>query len=234
MTAIELEKLGCRTFVCPNLRLIDEKGKELNLSEETIKKAKNIAIEYFKKTYHRPPYSSAKHLLPSFIYVASTIDGSKVSQIDIANVFGSSCCTIRKWYNDIMNTVDIKMPMKERKCKNSACPNPEIIKYIANEIDKKGKTLQLNEITIEKAKSLSVRYLESVSNYHRCPIAKQLVPAFIYTASVIENDKRTQMDIYMVSGVAESIISKWHNDILRVLGMNIISSNNRVIAVLER
>jgi hypothetical protein len=47
----DLDKQACRTFVCPNLALIDEKGKELGLRDATIKKAKDMAIEYFTKTY---------------------------------------------------------------------------------------------------------------------------------------------------------------------------------------
>ncbi|MBZ5529590.1 MAG: hypothetical protein LAN71_17045 [Acidobacteriia bacterium] len=49
-----LEEIDCKTFACPSLNLIDEKGKELRLKDVTIKKAKDMAIEYLKKTYHVP------------------------------------------------------------------------------------------------------------------------------------------------------------------------------------
>src|SRR3972149_6869005 len=80
----ELEIQGCRKFVCPNLCLLDEKGKELNLKEETIKRSKNIAIDYFKKTYHNPNYS-AKKVLAAILYIASILEGEKKSQKNIAN-----------------------------------------------------------------------------------------------------------------------------------------------------
>jgi hypothetical protein len=34
---------------CQNLNIIEEKSKELNLSQKTITKAKYLATEYFKK-----------------------------------------------------------------------------------------------------------------------------------------------------------------------------------------
>lgn len=225
MTAKELEILGCKTFVCPNLSIIDEKGKELGLSEKTIKKAKDIAISYFKKTYRRPPYSSAKCLLPSFIYMASIIENERRSQTSIADMFGMSHSTIRKWYVNIIKTLDTMIHEEDK--------DPGMIGTFVEEIDKEGKALQLKEETIEKAKNLAINYFDITPHNRYYPHIKQLLPAFIYTASVIENDRRTQMEVCMVSGVAESLISKWHGDILRVLGMKIISNNMRTIAVLE-
>lgn len=234
MTAKELEMLGCRTFVCPNLSLIDEKGKELGLREETIKKAKDIAISYFKKTYHRPPYSSAKHLLPSFIYIASVVERERRTQTDIADVFGMSHSTIRKWYNGIIDALDIRIPEEEIKSKVSKRIDSDICQEFSNEINREGEELGLKDGTIEKAKDLALRYFEHASFDHYYSYIKQLPPAFIYTASIIENDRRTQMEVYMVSGVAESIISKWYGDILRILNMKLISHNNHMITVLER
>ncbi len=39
----DLEKDACEKFVCPNMSLIDEKGKELQLKDNTIEKAKELA-----------------------------------------------------------------------------------------------------------------------------------------------------------------------------------------------
>lgn len=125
------------------------------------------------------------------------------------------------------------IPDEERKSTKSKYPDIGIIGMFADEIDKEGKSLQLKEETIEKAKNLSIKYSEKASNYRYYPHFKQLSSAFVYMASVIENDRRTQMEVYMVSGVAESFISKWYKDILRVIGMKIISHNMHVITVLE-
>ena len=231
MAAREIEILGCKIFVCPNLSLLDEKGKELGLKERTIKKAKDIAIMYFKKTYHMPHYSSVRCLLPSFIYIASIVEGEKKTQTKVADVFGVSHSTITKWYNGIIYTLGMIIPEEVRKSKISR--RPDMIGMFAYEIEKEGKALQLNEETIEKAKNLVIKYSEKAPNYRYYSHIKQLSPAFVYMASVIENDRRTQIEVSMVSGVAESFISKWYRNILRVLGMKIISNNMHVIAVLE-
>jgi len=105
----DLDKQACRTFVCPNLSLLDEKGKVLKLKETTIKKAKDMAIEYFKKTYREPRYSSAKHLLPAFTYIASIIEDDRKTQWEIENAYGINSVTIRKWYRDISDVLDLKI-----------------------------------------------------------------------------------------------------------------------------
>ena len=104
--AKDLEIRACKEFICPNLGLIEQKGKELYLSDETIKRAKDLAIEYLKKTYHTPHYSHIKYLLPSFLYMASILDHDRRFQDQVAEVFGISTVTIRKWNEDIMNTME--------------------------------------------------------------------------------------------------------------------------------
>lgn len=102
----DLETRAYETFVYPNLDLIDENCKKLNLKEETIKYAKDLAIEYIKKTYHHPPYSHIKFLLPSFVYIATIIKEDRRTQYDIAKAFGLTKTLMRKWYihiKDVMN-----------------------------------------------------------------------------------------------------------------------------------
>ena len=75
----ELEKQACKTFVCPNLSLIDKKGRGLQLNGATIKRAKDLAIEYFKKTYRDHHYSSVNRgSVPR--YVTST-DNNRISEM---------------------------------------------------------------------------------------------------------------------------------------------------------
>jgi|SRR3972149_7124223 len=220
----ELEIQGCRKFVCPNLCLLDEKGKELNLKEETIKRSKNIAIDYFKKTYHNPNYS-AKKVLAAILYIASILEGEKKSQKDIGKKFGVTVVTINKWYHNVMIILDIKKLEEERQFILS---DNELA-----EIDKEGKALSLKDDTINRAKNIANRYFDIVrfSSYDHS--IRQLWPAFIYTASIIENDKRTQLEICQVSGVSASVISKWYRDILRVLGMKAIYHNLITVSILE-
>lgn len=96
-------------FVCPDLNLIDKKGKELKLKEDTIKKAKDFAMQYFEKTYKSPRYSSPKFLMPAFLYIAAIHGGieERKTQKEIADTCDISIVTIYKWYTDIANTIDV-------------------------------------------------------------------------------------------------------------------------------
>lgn len=96
-------------FVCPDLNLIDKKGKELKLKEDTIKKAKDFAMQYFEKTYKSPRYSSPKFLMPAFLYIAAIHGGieERKTQKEIADACDISIATIYKWYTDIANTIDV-------------------------------------------------------------------------------------------------------------------------------
>jgi transcription initiation factor TFIIIB Brf1 subunit/transcription initiation factor TFIIB len=224
----ELERQGCRTFICPNLNLIDEKGNELGLRDTTIKRSKDMAIEFFKKTYHKPHYSSARYVIPGIVYIASIVEDDRRSQNDIIKVFDISPRTIKKWYRDVMIVLGIKI-LKEKK--QIKIPVIDIDREFC-EIDKEGKALSLEDDAIESAKNLASKYYVTVDFDHYRSHIRQLRSAFLYTASIIENDSRRQMDIYRVTGVAECTISKWHKDILKVLGMKIIKCGSRV-SVLE-
>lgn len=105
--AKDLEIRGCKEFICPNLGLIEQKGKDLYLNDETVKRARGLAIEYLKKTYHAPRYSHIKYLLPSFLYIASIIDDDRRHQDKVADAFGISTKTVRKWNEDIIYTLDL-------------------------------------------------------------------------------------------------------------------------------
>lgn len=186
--------------------------------EETIERAKNLAIEYFKKTYHSRHYSFAKSLLPAFIYIASVLENEKIYQKDVTKVFGISKSTIKKWYRNITDTLSIDIK-RDRKISNL---DREIYAFYLDGINTIGKDLNLKDATIEKAKSLAIRYFKMMPHYHYYSYYKQLLPAFVYTASIIENDKRSQLEVYKISGIDEVLISRWHNDILGAFGMKVI------------
>ena len=78
-----------------NLNIIEEKSKELNLSQKTITKAKYLATEYFKKTVKKSTRPEA--LMPSFLYIAAIITGERRTQAEVGTVFKTSSLTIRKW-----------------------------------------------------------------------------------------------------------------------------------------
>ena len=108
----DLETRAYEVFVYPTLGLIDTKCKELGLRDETTKRAKELAIEYIRKTYHNPDYSHIKFLLPAFVQIASVLNNDRRKQRDIASVFGVTVTSIRKWYMhivDILN-IDIALP----------------------------------------------------------------------------------------------------------------------------
>ena len=239
----ELEIHGCRMFVCPNINLIDDKGKELLLKDGTIKRAKELAIKYFKDTYHRPHYSSARHLLPAFIYIASILEGDRIFQKEVAEVFGTTNVTIMKWYRDIVGTMGLniicddviydKRRVRERtkKLANygiSVHPDFDLI-------DEGGKLLGSDSLVIKKAKDIAVRYFNNTWRRTRYPpTTKKIVPSLLYLASILEKDRRTQMDIAMKLNVSESNISIWYKDITDTLGMKIIYGKDRkVLKVIE-
>lgn len=205
------------TFICPNLDPIDKKGKQLNLNEETIKRAKNMAFDYFRKTYNNPNYSFAKSLLPAFMYMASVLENEKIFQKDIIKVFGTSPPTIKKWCNDITDILGIDM----RRDRKISISDLSTYSFYLDDINRIGKDLNLKDTTIEKAKSLAIRYFRATDRDHYYPYYKQLLPSFVYTSSIIEDDKRSQLEVYNVSGVAEVLIDRWYNDILRTFDTDV-------------
>lgn len=229
----KLEIQGCRTFVCPNLSLIDEKGKELNLREDTIKRSKDMAIEFFRKTYHKPRFSSARHVIPGIVYLACILEDDKRLRDDIAKAFGVGSCTVTKWSRGVIVTLGIEIHKKGKIVKERKFRGPKIdINRVLYEIGKQGKALSLEDGTIERANNMATKFFEIAGfgySFHIIPLCS----ALIYAASIIENDKRTQLDISQISGVQEGVISKWYLDIIRVLGIKIISNNKRTILVLE-
>lgn len=242
-TIRELEIQGCRTYVCPNISLIDEKGKELSLKEGTIKRAKELAIKYFKDTYHKPHYSSARHLLPSFICVASIMEGDNRFQKEIAEVFGTTNVTITKWNRNIVKTMDLDI-----ECNNAVIDRKRVIRRTRTArkydvhinpdldlIDEGGKILGSDSLVIKKAKELAAKYFNNVFLKSRNPSStKTILPSLLYLASIIENDRRTQMEIAMKFNISETHVSTWYKDIIDVLGMKIIYGYKRkVLKVLE-
>lgn len=241
-TIRELEIQGCRTYVCPNISLIDEKGKELSLKEGTIKRARELAMKYFKDTYRKPHYSSARHLLPSFICVASIMEGDNRFQKEIAEVFGTTNVTITKWNRNIVKTMGLDI-----ECNNVVRDRKRVIrrtiikKYDINIhpdldlIDKGGKILGSDSLVIKKAKELAAKYFNNVflkSRNHSS--TETILPSLLYLASIIENDRRTQMEIAMKFNISETHVSTWYKDIIDVLGMKIIYGYKRkVLKVLE-
>jgi len=99
---------------CPDLNIIEEKGRELNLRETTITKAKDYAREYFKKTDKIPKHPEM--LMPAFLYIAAIVNcyvikdyGERRTQAQIEKIFHVSSSTISKWYVHIANELHIEI-----------------------------------------------------------------------------------------------------------------------------
>lgn len=103
----ELETKAYETFVFPSIGSIDKNCKKLNLRSETIEKAKDLALRYIEKTYHKPDYSHIKFLLPAFAYIATIINNDKRTQREISEAFGTTESSLRKWYVHISDIMDI-------------------------------------------------------------------------------------------------------------------------------
>lgn len=105
----ELETKAYEVFVYPNISIIDKKGKELKMRDETIKRAQDLAAEYIKKTYHQPRYSHIKFLLPAFVYISAILDDDRRTQYEIAQAFGVTESSVRKWYAHIKEIMGINI-----------------------------------------------------------------------------------------------------------------------------
>jgi transcription initiation factor TFIIIB Brf1 subunit/transcription initiation factor TFIIB len=225
----KLEIQGCRKFVCSNLSIMEEKCKAANIRYDIIERSKNMASEYFRKTYRRPHYSSARHVIPAIVYIASILEGDKKSKVYISKIFGVSYITVGKWQPDVMKVLDIE------KLEREVAPKKESLDIDSQfcEIDKEGKALSLQDTTIETAKYLMSKYFK-IENFGRhYSHIRRLRLAFIYIASIVENDRRTQMEMCQMSGMSECTISYWYRDIVRVLGLKIISHAGHTVTVLE-
>jgi len=111
LTVKDLEMEGCKKYICPNLNLIDLKGRELKISDKAIKRARDLADQYVKKTYQRPHYPSIKRVIPAFIYVASILEDDwkdRKTQLEVSEAFETTEGTVRKWYRDIIETLNIR------------------------------------------------------------------------------------------------------------------------------
>lgn len=208
---------------------MESKCKELNIREEIIDRSKSMAIEYFKKTCHKPHYSSASHVIPAIVYIVCILEGDKRFKTDIAKTFGISSVTIRKWQVDVMGIMNIKELETDRKVKKMEIDLADQF----CEIDKEGEILSLNFDTIEMAKHLMSKYFTIESFEHHYPHIRRLRSALIYTASIIENDRRRQMEICRLSEVSEAVISYRYHNIIRILGLKIICHQGHTITALE-
>lgn len=229
----ELELLGCKTFVCPNISLIDEKCSDTDIRKDIIERAREIAIDYFKKTYHNPRYSHAKFVLPATVYIACRLKGKKRTQEDIGNMFGVSHMIVKKWYKDIMGELNIELNVD----RNIGVPRFEYNKFDVNdelgEIEKIGNIMQVKENTIDIAKELATVFFEKEKFIRFCKSLRNLRPAFVYTASIIGNDLVTQLEISHKVGIPESNIAKWHNKVIDALGIKIIAHNGHVVSAID-
>lgn len=117
----ELDINACKTFVCPDFNDIDINCKKLGLDDETINRCKDIGIEYLKKTYHTPKYTSIKFVIPAFIYIGANMyckDGvkylgsgnmcKKIGGREIATLYGITGSTVSKWITDVISVLEIK------------------------------------------------------------------------------------------------------------------------------
>ena len=108
ITARDLKIKACRVFVCPNIKLIEEYGKALNLSSCAMQLTRIIAQTYLKKTYDLQHYGSGKYLVPAFLYMGALLAGETKTQAEIADICKSTGGTLRHWHQRIIKDLDLK------------------------------------------------------------------------------------------------------------------------------
>jgi len=117
----ELEIKACKTFVCPNLTLLELKGRELGLSQEAIRKTKQMGIEFLKKTYHRPPYAYVKSIFPALLYMGGWLNDEVLSQKKCAEVFDYTSPICKKWFTIISAELQINKNCEHFECCYFGC-----------------------------------------------------------------------------------------------------------------
>lgn len=93
--------------------LVNKIGEKLNLSEATIKQAKEI-IEKIKNSDYAVGKDPAG-LAAATIYIAGLITGEHKLQKEIAEVAGVTEVTLRTRYREIMKILNIKLPEEQSK-----------------------------------------------------------------------------------------------------------------------
>jgi transcription initiation factor TFIIIB Brf1 subunit/transcription initiation factor TFIIB len=107
----DFETRAYEKFVLPSIDSIGKNCKKLNLKNETIENAKDLTFKYIEKTYHHPDYSHIKFLLPAFAYIATILNDDRRTQREIAEAFGTTESSLRKWYAHIVSLMEIKITM---------------------------------------------------------------------------------------------------------------------------
>jgi hypothetical protein len=108
ITARDLKIKACKVFVCPNVKLIEEHGRALNLSICAMQLTRIIAQTYLKKTYNLQHYGSGKFLIPAFLYMGGLLAGEIKTQAEIADICKSTEGTLRHWHQRIIKDLDLK------------------------------------------------------------------------------------------------------------------------------
>jgi transcription initiation factor TFIIIB Brf1 subunit/transcription initiation factor TFIIB len=106
----EFETKAYEKFVLPSIGSMSKSCNKLSLKNETIEQAKDLALKYIEKTYHQPDYSHIKFLLPAFAYIATILNDDRRTQREIAEAFGTTESSLRKWYTHIVRLMEIKVP----------------------------------------------------------------------------------------------------------------------------
>lgn len=105
----DLETRAYEKFVLPSIGSMSKNCMKLKLKDETVVQAKDLALRYIEKTYHQPDYSHIKFLLPAFAYIATLLNDDKRTQREIAEAFGTTESSLRKWYAHIVRLMNIEI-----------------------------------------------------------------------------------------------------------------------------
>ena len=116
MNRKELEFAGCKSFCCPNIDVINENCKKMGLNDNVTKRARYIAVDYLKRTYHNPLYAGIGAVLNGAICLASILEGQYITPYEMYQILknlpsngkrGHSQVSIKKWVGIIVKELDI-------------------------------------------------------------------------------------------------------------------------------
>lgn len=103
-----LEKHACKLFVCSKENQIIIWCQQLHFrSIDVEEKAQNIFRAYVAKKCYNNTILSAKRVIAASIYLASILCGERRTQEEIKKVTDISPPTLRKYYTDIIDILEL-------------------------------------------------------------------------------------------------------------------------------
>lgn len=150
-----------------------------------------------------------KEFLSGIVYISSRKEGDPRSLTEICEVFGLNRRLVGRCFRKLTREADINLKPVDPK------------KYIR----RFGKKLMLRDKVIEKAIDIYDEAEDKEVTYGKGK--RGIAGACLYIAGIKYDEKRTQKDVYQVTGTTEVTIRNRYKDIAEELGIDVSDTNDR-------